>query len=118
MEGDFARGTLDFGERTLKSELRVTLSGDNYRRFALLEGSEDGALWSTVKSAWRFHFVAADLVYDATVSRFRPCSFPYLRRTADNRAVEPATIDSGPVKTSARGVEAESEPTPGGGTWM
>ena len=112
MEGDFARATLDFGERTLKSDLRVTLSGDNYRRFALLEGSEDGALWSTVKSAWLFHFVDADLVYDATVFRFPPNDFPYLRLTAYNMEDEPATIDIVKVETSHHVVEDEPEPIP------
>ena len=99
-EGEFVRATLDFGGRDLKNHVRVTLSGDNYRRFAVLEGSEDGASWSTVDSAWLFHFRDDDLIYDARILRFPVNDFPYLRLTAYNMEDEPGTIDMLKLETS------------------
>ena len=110
--GEFVRATLDFGGRDLKNHVRVTLSGDNYRRYALLEGSENGTTWSTVESAWLFHFRDGDLVYDATVLRFPVNDFPYLRLTAYNMEDEPGTIDVVKVETSHHVVEEGPAPLP------
>ena len=111
-EGEFVRATLDFGGRNLKDHIRVTLSGDNYRRFAVLEGSEDGASWSTVDSAWLFHFRDGDLVYDARVLRFPVNDFAYLRLTAYNMEDEPGTIDMLKVETSHRVAPEGPGPVP------
>ncbi len=110
--GEFVRATLDFGGRDLKNHVRVTLSGDNYRRFAFLEGSEDGASWSTVDSAWLFHFRDGDLIYDARVLRFPANDFPYLRLTAYNMEDEPGTIDMLKVETSHHVVAEGPAPVP------
>jgi Protein of unknown function (DUF3999) len=49
----FVRGrsegeTLDFGERTWKREIGLRLSGDNFRRRVVVEGSDDAARWETL----------------------------------------------------------------------
>ncbi len=112
MDGDFVRVTLDFGGRALKSHLRVALSGENYRRFALLEGSENGSSWSTVDSGWLFHFIDAGTVYDATILRFPPNDFPYLRLTVYNMEDEKDTIDIVKIETSHHGVDDGPQPIP------
>ena len=42
------RATLDFGQPVLKNRVRLTLSGDNYRRRALVEASTDTLAWESV----------------------------------------------------------------------
>ena len=46
--GKYATVTVDFGERTEKNHITVSLSGQNYRRRAFLEGSNDGQVWEVV----------------------------------------------------------------------
>ena len=110
--GEFVRATLDFRRRSLKNHVRVTLSGDNYRRYALLDGSEDGASWSTIDSAWLFHFRDGDLIYDARVLRFPVNDFPYIRLTVYNMEDEPGTIDMVKVETSHHVVAEGPAPVP------
>jgi hypothetical protein len=46
--GTLERATLDFGTRTWKRELTLPLSGDNFRRRVIVEGSDDGTGWVTL----------------------------------------------------------------------
>jgi hypothetical protein len=43
--GEYARATLDFGQATLKNQIKIAVSGTNFRRRAMVEGSTDGAAW-------------------------------------------------------------------------
>lgn len=53
--GESASVVLDFGEKRRKSALAVTTSGDNFRRRAVVEGSDDGRSYATlVDDAWLF----------------------------------------------------------------
>ena len=110
-EGDFARATVAFGRRVRKNHVRVTLSGNNYRRFAMLEGSEDSASWATIDTAWLFHFRDGGRLYDALIFRFPLNDFPYLRLTAYNMEDEPERIEIISVETSVYSVD-ESEGIP------
>ncbi len=50
-----ASAVLDFGGRLHKTRLRLSLSGDNFRRRVSVEGGETGAEWTTiVDEAWVF----------------------------------------------------------------
>ncbi len=40
--------TLDFGDLTWKREIGLPLSGDNFRRRVVVEGSDDSVLWTTL----------------------------------------------------------------------
>jgi len=40
--------TLDFGERLWKSDVTLSLAGDNFRRRVVVEASNDGASWTTL----------------------------------------------------------------------
>jgi len=108
--GEFARVTADFGARERRNQIRVTLSGENYRRFAQLEGSEDGRDWATVDTAWLFHYRDGGQSYDATTIRFPANDFRYLRLTAYNMEDEPNTIQIRRVETCE--VVADPEETP------
>jgi len=53
--GGAATAVLDFGERVTKTRLALRLSGDNFRRRVVVEGSDDGRSWVTLTDeAWVF----------------------------------------------------------------
>ncbi len=50
-----ATAVLDFGKRVTKTRLALRLSGDNFRRWVVVEGSDDGRSWVTLTDeAWVF----------------------------------------------------------------
>ncbi len=99
-EGEHARVTLDFGERTLKNHVRVRVPGDNYRRYAVLEGSETGGGWETVDTTWLFRIAINGLVVDAETFSFPANDFRYLRLTVFNMEDEMGRIEIAAVETS------------------
>lgn len=123
--GQYSRVTLDFLGQVEKNQLRVTLSGENYRRYALLEGSVDGVNWSVIDTAWLFHYEDQGEVYDLTTFRFPVNDFRYLRLTVQNMEDETGRVaiesvemrhvierqrpDPIPVNVSAAFVEPEDD---------
>lgn len=124
-EGEFARATLAFRGRQVRNRVRVSLSGRNFRRYALLEGGEDGRSWSTVDSAWIFDIRDGDREFVAKIFRFPPNDFPSLRLTVYNMddeggRIEIIGVESAhrqeidrplltPVKVTAKAVEPEED---------
>lgn len=55
VRGGAATAVLDFGERVTKTRLALRLSGDNFRRRVVVEGSDDGRSWVTLTDeGWVF----------------------------------------------------------------
>lgn len=94
----FVRGrsvtvTLDFGGRLRKHELGLSLSGENFRRRVMVEGSDDGRRWD----------VLTDTAYVFAVPPPNPARYetltlpendqPRLRVTVFSGADDPARID-------------------------
>ncbi|MBX7245631.1 MAG: DUF3999 domain-containing protein [Candidatus Sumerlaeaceae bacterium] len=91
--GKFSRVTLDFGESVQKSQLQVSLSGDNYRRAALIEGSTDTLAWESIaEKQWLFDVSLPDRRYKFDTLNFPVNNFRYLRLTVENMPDDPRRI--------------------------
>lgn len=97
--GEYARVTLDFRRRAVKNRLRVALSGQNFRRYAVLEGREGGSDWSTVDTAWLVDISDAQRTFTVDTFRFPPNDFAYLRLTVFNMEDEDGRIEIEGVQT-------------------
>lgn len=93
-EDEFARVVLSFDDDVRKNRIKVELSGENFRRRALLEGSNDLDGWSTVHdSAWLFDITRPDGRYAVDTIDFPVNRFRYMRLTVFNMADDPARIE-------------------------
>lgn len=95
--GKFSRVTLDFGSPVEKSQVRVGLSGNNYRRAASLEGSTDSLNWEKIPDEfWLFDVSLPDKSYRFDTLNFPTNNFRYMRLTVSNMPDDPRriTIDS------------------------
>ncbi len=101
-EGDFARVTLDFKKRVDKDRVKVELSRDNYRRYAILEGSEDGRDWATVDTEWLFRIEHDNDVFKTDTFRFPRNDFQYLRLTVFNMEDEAGRVGVHRVEHAVR----------------
>jgi hypothetical protein len=93
----YTRVTLDFQEILEKNRLKVALSETNYRRRALLEGSNDSLTWEIVaEDLWFFDVRLQDRKFTLDTFTFPRNNFRYLRLTVYNMADDPRriTIDS------------------------
>lgn len=99
-KGEYARVTLDFGKRTLKNHVEVSLSGQNYRRFAQLEGSPDGERWELVETTWLFRIEEPGRTFNLNSFRFSPNDFRYLQLTVFNMEDETDEVEVVRVSTS------------------
>ena len=80
--GLHARVTLDFGSQVKKNLIRASLSGDNYRRKALVEGSVDGQQWDRLDdNLFLFAIHVPDHSYRVDTLRLPENDFRYLRLT-------------------------------------
>jgi len=80
--GVHARVTLDFGSPVRKNRIRVDLSGDNYRRKALVEGSVDGQQWDRLDdNLFLFAIHVPGHSYRVDTLRLPENNFRYLRLT-------------------------------------
>jgi Protein of unknown function (DUF3999) len=108
--GESASVTLDFGEAKRKSALHVSLSGDNFRRRVVVEGSADGRAYSTlVDDAWLF------AIPGAPPTRFERVTLPagdqrFLRLSVHHGPDDPRRIEildvsaEGPVERLTEGM--------------
>jgi len=71
VRGQAASVALDFGDRVRKRELLLRLSGDNFRRRVMVEGSDDGQRWDIVTDT---AYVFA--VPGPSPARYETVSFP------------------------------------------
>jgi Protein of unknown function (DUF3999) len=93
--GRSERATLDFGERAWKREIHLQLSGDNFRRRVVVEGSDDGLLWTTLTDG---AYVFA--VPGPPTARYEAVAIPdnderYLRVSVLHGADDPERIEIG-----------------------
>ncbi len=108
--GKYAAVTADFGETTEKNHITVTLSGQNYRRRALLEGSNDSLAWEMVaEDVWLFDVSLPGQNFKVDTIKFPANNFRYLRLTAYNMTDDPRRITIEMVKSGLMRTEMEKE---------
>ena len=73
--------TFDLGERPAEhNEMEVATSGTDFRRGAVLEGSDNGHDWGKlVDGAWLVHYQIDSQMVDIRWLRYTPSRFRYLR---------------------------------------
>lgn len=107
---DFSRVTVDFQEMTEKNRIKVTLSGENYRRRALLEGSNDSKTWEVVaEDLWLFHVSLQGQKFKLDTLKFPANNFRYLRLTVYNMSDDPRRINIQSVKGAFYRTESKKE---------
>ena len=111
--GKYATVAVDFGEMTEKNQITVSLSGQNYRRRALLEGSNDGQAWEVVaEDVWLFDVSLPGQNFKADTLRFPTNNFRYLRLTVYHMTDDPRRISIETVKSAFQRTEMEKELVP------
>lgn len=90
---EYVRAVLDFGEKKSKNRLQVRMSGNNYRRKVLLEGSQDAENWETISDRLLlFNFSSLEDDSEGDELRFQINNFQYLRLTVYNMPDDPERI--------------------------
>ncbi len=108
--GKYAAIVADFGETAEKNHITVTLSGQNYRRRALLEGSNDSKAWEVVaEDVWLFDVSLPGQNFKVDTIKFPANNFRYLRLTAYNMTDDPRRITIETVKSGFMRTEMEKE---------
>jgi hypothetical protein len=83
--GRYGRVVADFGASVEKNRVKVTISGTNYRRRVLVEGSDDGKSWEVVaQGLWLIDVSLQDQSFRVDTLRFPPNTFRHLRLTVSN----------------------------------
>ena len=116
LPGEYARVTADFGKLIEKNKIMVGLSGNNYRRRALLEGSNDSEEWEVVaEDLWLFDISLTDQKFKLDTLNFPGNNFEFLRLTVYNMADDPERIHIQSVQAAFQGTEQGKElvPVPG-----
>lgn len=109
----YARITTDFGKMDEKNQVTVGLSGENYRRRALLEGSNDSKAWEVVaEDLWLFDVSLPGHNFKVDTLKFPPNNFRFLRLTVYNMADDPQRISIQSVKAAFQRTESEKELVP------
>lgn len=94
---------LDFGDPRMKNQVKIDLSGDNFRRRAAIEGSEDGRDWKMIRDdAWLFDISQPHGNYRVDTVDFPINNFRYLRVTVFHMADDPRRIEIESVRTLHR----------------
>jgi Protein of unknown function (DUF3999) len=97
--GQQARATLDFGAPTLKSQLTLSLSGDNFRRRVTVEGRARGdERWETLTDSAYVFAVPASSAARHDAARYETVllpenNFPLLRVTVHNGPDDPDKVE-------------------------
>lgn len=95
--------TVAFGQRVLKNRVRVVTPGTNFRRKAMVEGSDDGQNWQRiVEDVFLFRIAGgpAGAPYDRSVVALPDNNQRYLRVTVYNGTDDPGRIEIQDVKAS------------------
>ena len=113
LPGRYARVMVDFGQIVEKNRVMVTLSGENYRRRALLEGSNDSNSWEVVaEDLWFFEVSFQGQHFKVDSLKFPPNNFRYLRLTVFNMPDDPRRITIESVKGVFSRIEGDKELVP------
>jgi hypothetical protein len=108
--GKYATVAADFGETAEKNHITATLSGQNYRRRALLEGSNDSKAWEVVaEDVWLFDVRLPGQNFKVDTIKFPTNNFRYLRLTVYNMTDDPRRITIETVKSGFLRIEKEKE---------
>lgn len=109
----YARVMVDFGQMVEKNRVIVSLSGENYRRRALLEGSNDSRNWEVVaEDLWLFEVSFQGQHFKVDTLKFPPNNFRYLRLTVYNMTDDPRRLNVEAVKAAFSRVEGDKELVP------
>ena len=96
----YAAVVADFGEATEKSHIRVTLSGQNYRRRALIDGSNNSKTWEVVaEDLWLFDVSLPGQNFKVDTIRFPTNNFRFLRLTVYHMTDDPKRITIESIKS-------------------
>jgi hypothetical protein len=113
LPGKYARITADFSEMEEKNQITVRLSGENYRRRALVEGSNDGKAWEVVaEDLWLFDVSLPGRNFKVDTLKFPINNFRFLRMTVYNMADDPERISIQSVEAALLRTESEKELVP------
>jgi hypothetical protein len=108
--GKYSRMIVDFGETVEKNLIVVNLSGQNYRRRALLEGSNESKSWEVVaEDLWLFDVSVEGQNFKVDTLKFPPNNSRYLRLTVYNMADDPRRITIESIKGAFQRIEMEKE---------
>ncbi len=111
--GRFARATLDFESPVEKNEVRLRLSGANYRRRAQVEGSADGEKWEMVaEDLWLFDVSQPGRSFRADTLAFPVNSFRHLRVTVFHMPDDPRRITIESAEAALDRSEGKAELAP------
>ncbi len=112
--GGAATAVLDFGKRVTKTRLALRLSGDNFRRRVVVEGSDDGRSWVTLTDeAWVFAIPGVEPTRYEVVT-LPENDFGQLRVTvhADPRERKRVSIEDAWLPSGALGARREESVAP------
>jgi hypothetical protein len=108
--GKYASVTADFGEPAEKNAIAVTLSGQNYRRRALVEGSSNGQTWGLLgEESWLFDVSLPGGRFRVDTIRFPINDFRYLRLTVFNMPDDSKRIMIDAIRGAFQGTAMEKE---------
>lgn len=106
----FSKVTVDFEEKVVKNRIELQLSGENYRRRALLEGSDNNKEWEIVaENIWLFDVKLNDRHFRVNTIEFPSNDFRYLRLTVYNMVDDPRRIFIEEVKGAYSRIEDKKE---------
>jgi hypothetical protein len=104
----FQRVVLDFGAPVEKNLLRVGVSGSNFRRKAVVEGSTDSMQWESLgDEKWLFDVVTPERTFTANTIDLPQNNFRYLRLTVFHMPDDPERISIDRVEVSMQREVAE-----------
>lgn len=108
----FSRVVIDFGSVVEKNVVRVGLSGENYRRKVLVEGSSDSTTWERlVENLYLFDISLPGKQFKVNELALPTNNFRYLRLTVFNMPDDPRQIGIESVVTAKREIVAQQTTT-------
>lgn len=113
LSGKYTRITAEFGDMDEKNQVTLGLSGVNYRRRALLEGSNDSKTWEVVaEDLWLFDVSLPGQSFKVDTLKFPRNNFRFLRVTVYNMPDDPRRISIQSVKAAFQRIESKKELVP------
>jgi hypothetical protein len=108
--GRYGRVVADFGATVEKNQIKVTISGTNYRRRVLVEGGDDGKSWEVVaQGLWLIDVSLQDQSFRVDTLKFPPNTFRHLRLTVYNIFDDFRPFAFKAVEASVQRTEVEKE---------
>ena len=108
MPGRSSSATVDLGGKLLKNRIQVITAGSNFRRTVVIEGSDDGRTWRTIRrGALLFRIgTAGNAEYEKDVVPIRENDLQRLRVTVYNGAGDPEHVEITAIRVLRRSVDA------------